>query len=100
VHWLVYDIPPDVTSFRGTGGRSRAGAGRREPRAERIRQDRLGGHLSSEGAAHRYVFRLYAVGKKLDLPPGATRADVEEAMKGSFVGQAAIVGMYKRSGKR
>ena len=40
------------------------------------------GPCAPPGAAHHYVFELYALDKKLDLPNGASRADIEKAMDG------------------
>ena len=43
---------------------------------------------------HHYVFEWYALSENLDLPEGASRADVLAAMEGKVVGKAAIVGKY------
>jgi phosphatidylethanolamine-binding protein (PEBP) family uncharacterized protein len=43
---------------------------------------------------HHYVFEFYALSENLDLPAGASRADVEAAMQGKVVAKAAYVGRY------
>ena len=48
------------------------------------------------GKPHRYFFKLYALGGKLSLKPGATKAEVESAMKGHVLAQAELVGKYGR----
>jgi Raf kinase inhibitor-like YbhB/YbcL family protein len=48
------------------------------------------------GKPHRYFFRLYALDEKLDLTPGASSAEVHEAMKGHIIGQAEYMGTYRR----
>ena len=41
---------------------------------------------------HTYVFKLYALDSKLDLPDKSTKADVEKAMEGHIVDQATLTG--------
>jgi hypothetical protein len=41
-----------------------------------------GGPAPPKGKAHRYFFKLYALGVALDLTLGATKAQLEDAMKG------------------
>lgn len=43
---------------------------------------------------HHYVFEFYALNENLDLPAGASRADVEAALQGKVVAKAAYVGRY------
>ena len=44
---------------------------------------------------HHYVFELYALNSKLDLPESAGRAELLAAMKGKTVAKAAYVGRYR-----
>jgi hypothetical protein len=46
------------------------------------------------GPAHHYVFELYALDTKLDLPAGAARADILKAMDGHVVGKSSYVGLF------
>ena len=43
---------------------------------------------------HIYIFKLYALDTKLDLPDKSTKADVEKAMEGHIVDQATLTGTY------
>ena len=43
---------------------------------------------------HTYVFKLYALDTKLDLPDKSTKADVEKAMEGHIIEQATLEGTY------
>jgi Raf kinase inhibitor-like YbhB/YbcL family protein len=45
---------------------------------------------------HHYIFEMYALDTKLDLPAGATRADLLKAIDGHVVGKATYVGMFGR----
>jgi len=44
---------------------------------------------------HHYIFELYALNAKLDLPETASRDDLMAAMKGKTVAKAAYVGRYR-----
>ena len=43
---------------------------------------------------HTYVFKLYALDTKLDLPDKSTKADVEKAMEGHIIEQTQLTGTY------
>jgi Raf kinase inhibitor-like YbhB/YbcL family protein len=45
---------------------------------------------------HHYVFELFALDEKLDLPATATRADVLKAMDGHIAGHASFVAPFNR----
>jgi Raf kinase inhibitor-like YbhB/YbcL family protein len=55
-----------------------------------------GGPKPPPGKPHRYVFRLYALDRPLDIQPGATRAQLLAAMKGHILGEAQLQGSYAR----
>ncbi len=55
-----------------------------------------GGPCPPPGPAHRYFFKLYALDEKLGLKPGATKAQVKQAMKGQILGGAQLMGRYGR----
>jgi Raf kinase inhibitor-like YbhB/YbcL family protein len=44
---------------------------------------------------HRYFFRLHALDRELELPAGAGKAEVEQALAGAL-GVAELVGTYER----
>jgi Raf kinase inhibitor-like YbhB/YbcL family protein len=46
---------------------------------------------------HHYVFELYALNAKLDLPDSASRTELLAAMKGKTVAKAAYVGRFRSS---
>jgi len=47
------------------------------------------------GKPHRYFFRLYALDIMLSLQPGATRAELEEAMQQHILAQGTLMGTYQ-----
>ena len=48
------------------------------------------------GKPHRYFFKLYALSSKLNLKPGASKQEVEQAMQGLTLGMAEWTGKYRR----
>jgi phosphatidylethanolamine-binding protein (PEBP) family uncharacterized protein len=56
----------------------------------------MAGRVQPPGKPHRYFFKLYALDKMLDLKPGATKKDVEAAMKGHVLAEGQLMGMYQR----
>ena len=84
VHWVVWNIEPDVWEY-GPGDA-----------AEGITDF---GEVGYGGPAppdkrHTYVFKLYALNIKLDLPSESTKADVEKAMEGHILEQTILEGTY------
>ena len=84
VHWVVWNIEPDVWEY-GPGDA-----------AEGITDF---GEVGYGGPAppdkrHTYVFKLYALDIKLDLPNESTKADVEKAMEGHILEQTQLTGTY------
>jgi hypothetical protein len=45
---------------------------------------------------HRYFFKIYLLDTRLDLPAGATRQQVLEAMEGHLVDEGQLMGIYFR----
>ena len=45
---------------------------------------------------HHYIFEIYALDAKLDLPAGSARADLLKAMDGHVIGKSTYVGMFGR----
>jgi hypothetical protein len=87
-HWVVFNIDPHAgvildnsVPFGGVQGRNTA-----ESTAYR-------GPKPPSGT-HRYFFRVFALDTKLSLPEGATRADVEGAMRGHVLTTAELMGRY------
>ncbi|NHN56714.1 YbhB/YbcL family Raf kinase inhibitor-like protein [Calidifontibacter sp. DB0510] len=97
-HWVLVDLPADVTSLEaGAGDPSKSLPGN----AFHVKTD--GGALGFEGAAppegepfdHRYYFAVYAVGEEsLGVPKDASPAVVNFNLAFKAVGRAVISGTY------
>lgn len=54
------------------------------------------GPCPPKGKPHHYYFRVYGLDKMLDLNPGATRKELESAMKGHILQQGEAMATYQR----
>ena len=95
VHWVLFNIPPGEKGFPA----EIAPQGKLSNGALQGTNDfgRLGyGGPCPPRGTHRYYFKLYALDAMLPLNAGATKAQVEAAMKGHILAQAQLIGKYKR----
>jgi Raf kinase inhibitor-like YbhB/YbcL family protein len=90
VHWVVSDIPAEVTDVaEGSGG------GGVEGRNDFGRHGWAGPCPPS--GTHRYVVTVYALSQALGLEPGAEAGAVRRAMEGKVLAQGRLVGTYRRN---
>ena len=99
VHWVVYGMEPSLKELpqdlpkvphlnepvhidQGKNSFGKIGYGGPMP--------------PSDDGVHHYIFRLYALDKKLYLEPGKTKEELLSAMKGHVLDQARLVGKYER----
>jgi Raf kinase inhibitor-like YbhB/YbcL family protein len=96
VHWVLYDLPADTKDLaEGVPKLEQLPNGAKQGRND-FRKIGYGGPCPPPGKPHRYYFKLYALDKKFDLKPGATKAEIESAMKGHILAQGEFMGRYKR----
>lgn len=97
VHWVVYAIPPELTSF-AAGISPKPGVLPAGPIEGVNGAGKIGytGPCPPAGQQHHYNFHLYALDAPLALAPGKTRGDVEAAIAGHTIEQAMLTGLYKR----
>ena len=96
VHWVVYDLPAASTELAEDAPRTQYLTGNARQGLNDFRRLGYGGPCPPAGKPHRYFFKLYALDKSLELPPGATKRDVERAMQGHILGEARLMGTYQR----
>ncbi len=90
VHWVLYGLPANLTSL--DEGAKEVGT----PGVTDSRKTGYGGPCPPRGSTHRYFFKLYALDTALSLKPGASKADVEKAMKGHILAHGQLMGKYGR----
>src|SRR5689334_3285839 len=92
IHWVVYDMPPDLKKIpekhqpQGIPGKN-------------TYDECIYKGPCPPDREHRYFFKLYALDRKLGLPSGATKAQVEKAMAGHILAEAQLMGKYERRSK-
>ena len=98
IHWVVYDIPASSKSIErgaGSGGTLPPGA---KHGSTGFGANRYNGPCPPKGHGdHRYYFILRALDKEtLGLKEGASRAEVERAMRVHILAEAKTMGVYQR----
>lgn len=95
VHWVFYDLPPDKRELS-------EGIAKQEQLPDGSRQGRNGyGDIGYVGpcppwhSPHRYVFDLYALDTKLNLPPGASKKQVAKAIDGHILASGELIGKFQ-----
>jgi Raf kinase inhibitor-like YbhB/YbcL family protein len=99
-HWVIFNLPPDIQ-----------GLPEAVPKDEELADGALQGKTGSggvgyptgyfgpcppKGPPHHYRFTLYALDTLLDLTAGASKAELLQAIQGHILGQAQLIGIYKR----
>ncbi|HET9180070.1 MAG TPA: YbhB/YbcL family Raf kinase inhibitor-like protein [Terriglobia bacterium] len=95
-HWVVFNLPAQSRALDENA-----------PKQDKLSNGALqglnsfesvgyGGPCPPPGKAHRYFFRLYALNTVLSVQPRADREDVLSALKGHTVGEAQLMGVFKR----
>ncbi|MCA9403245.1 MAG: YbhB/YbcL family Raf kinase inhibitor-like protein [Candidatus Omnitrophica bacterium] len=86
-HWIVWNIKPtdiiEEDDYPGVFGTNSWG------------RTSYGGPCPPAGT-HRYYFKLYALDRELELHPGASKRQLEEAMAGYTIAKAQLMGMYTK----
>lgn len=96
VHWVLFDLPPSTTSLpESVPARPELSNGARQGRND-FGVVGYGGPCPPGHWPHHYRFALFALDTKLDLPAGATRADVDAAMKGHVLARGALAEAFIR----
>ena len=96
VHWVLYDLPANLRTLPQNFPKSNQTAdGSRQGRND---FGKIGycGPCPPPGKPHCYFFKLYALDAKLNLKSGATKKEVESAMRGHVLAQGEYMGRYFR----
>ena len=97
-HWVLYHIPADKKDLEeDVSPDARLPWGGAQGRND-FGNSGYGGHCPSPpGSTHHYYFRLYALDEDLGLPPGATRQQMLDRIKGHVLDETELMGIYSRS---
>jgi Raf kinase inhibitor-like YbhB/YbcL family protein len=95
IHWVLYNISGDAVELtRAIPSLPELPSGARHGR-NTAGDLAYAGPCPPPGDPHRYFFRLYALDISLNLPPGATKAELQRAMEQHIVAQGTLMGTYQ-----
>lgn len=94
VHWVLYNIPPDINSLGEHITTATLPASAIEGVNDWQRPS-YGGPCPPIGR-HRYFHKLYALDVVLEELNKPSKADVEAAMQGHIIAQAELIGTYQK----
>ncbi len=95
-HWLVYDLPPQLTRLTaGIPVGDRLPGGGSQGRTD-FGKSGYGGPCPP-GGEHRYFFKVYALDMMLRLRSGASKQELLQAMQGHILAEGVLMGKYDRS---
>ena len=96
VHWVLYNVPAHILEIAENLPRE----GQLENGIMQGQNDfkniGYGGPCPPSGT-HRYVFKLFALDKELELQPGATKRQLLQAMEGHILDRAQFMGTYSKT---
>ncbi len=95
-HWVVFNIPGDATELPEGVPPDAPLANGTNQGDNMMRRAAFQGPCAPPGLPHHYTFALYALDTKLDLPQGASRADIEKAMDGHVLSSGVYIGLFGR----
>jgi Raf kinase inhibitor-like YbhB/YbcL family protein len=95
-HWILWNVSAKATVLpEGVPQIETLDNGARQGRND-FKRIGYGGPCPPPGKTHRYFFKLYALDTRLDLKAGASKNELEFAMKGHVLSQTELVGIYRR----
>jgi Raf kinase inhibitor-like YbhB/YbcL family protein len=90
-HWLIWNIDPKTTAIDENSAPPNAIQGKND-----FGKSGYGGPCPPSGT-HRYFFKVFALDRKLELPAGSKRAQLDAQMRGHVIAQGELMGRYSRS---
>ena len=87
VHWLIWNIEPTTEIPEGSKP-----SGSIEGKTD-FGEIAYGGPAPPD-KRHTYIFKLYALKSKLDLPEGSSKTDLENAIKDKIISQTTLKGTF------
>ena len=95
-HWVIWDIPAQATGLpEGVAKKDTLPDGSRQGKND-FKRIGYGGPCPPPGKQHRYFYKLYALGTKLQLNAGASKSELERAMSGHVLAETKLMGKYGR----
>lgn len=95
-HWIIYDLPAGKSELEENVSKAdKLPDGSRQGRND-FGKLGYGGPCPPPRKPHHYSFRIYALDAVPQLTPGASKGEVEQAMRGHLLAKGELVGRYGR----
>ncbi len=95
-HWALWNLPATARGLaEGVSKEASLSDGSQQGKND-FRRTGYNGPCPPPGKPHRYYFKLFALDTNLDLKSGATKREIDSAMKGHILAQAEWMGRYGR----
>jgi Raf kinase inhibitor-like YbhB/YbcL family protein len=96
VHWVLYNLPAQIQKLpEGIPHDKTLPDGSMQGMTDFGRTG-YGGPCPPPGKPHRYYFKIYALDSKINLPPGASKKQLEDEIVGHILAKGELMGTYKR----
>lgn len=93
-HWMIFNIPPDQSSLEASvSTEPRLSSGARQARND-FGETGYRGPCPPGGSTHTYRFFGYALDGILELDPGASKADLLDAIQPRLLDRATLTGEF------
>jgi len=95
VHWVIYNIPPDVREFPENTPRDKTLDNGAKQGKNDFGKTGYDGPCP-QGGTHRYYFKVYALDIMPDSDPGLTRDELKQVMQNHILDQMTLLGKYHK----
>ena len=96
VHWVVYNLPSTTQGLSANVPKEPTLPDGALQGLNDFGRVGYGGPCPPPGTPHHYLFTLYALDGQISLPPRATKAQLEQRMKGHVLSHTRLTGLYQR----
>ncbi len=96
VHWVIYNIPPNLTGLREGVSTEPQVSGVGTQGVNSARKTGYTGPCPPPGNPHRYFFTLYALDIWTIFDPGFSKEQVLQQIEGHVLAQGQVMGTYER----
>jgi hypothetical protein len=94
VHWVLFNLPPQSRALSASlPTQAELPDGTRQGTND---FDTIGYCGPCPNGTHHYVFMLFALDTMLNSPPGATRAQLDDAMPGHVLAHGTLTATHRR----
>jgi Raf kinase inhibitor-like YbhB/YbcL family protein len=95
VHWVIFNIPASTNKLSEKIPTNKILEDGTTQGNNDFKKIGYGGPCPPRGT-HRYFFRIYALDKRIELVPGATKVEILHEMNGHILSEGKLMGKYSR----